>query len=202
MGLFLSRCYHLSAQNDDKLDSTNFSPTTDNWVINNNVGYNNKSDKELENLAKQYMTKIADKRKKRASRRNKRLILSVDKIDNPHNDIPIIDYEDEIEDLEADGYYTLTEQQHYEKPRPIAPNIEEGFKPIKWRKAERIGSGAFGLVYLGLNEETGELMGVKQIPLTEARSTETKIRLNNLMSEIRTLSSLSNKNIVSLLILK
>jgi hypothetical protein len=36
--------------------------------------------------------------------------------------------------------------------------------PIRWRKGEMIGSGAFGQVYLGMNLDTGELLAVKQVP--------------------------------------
>jgi hypothetical protein len=35
--------------------------------------------------------------------------------------------------------------------------------PIRWRKGEMIGSGAFGQVYLGMNLDTGELLAVKQV---------------------------------------
>lgn len=35
--------------------------------------------------------------------------------------------------------------------------------PIKWRKGERLGCGAYGSVYMGLNAETGGLLAVKEI---------------------------------------
>lgn len=35
--------------------------------------------------------------------------------------------------------------------------------PMKWTKGELIGSGAYGKVYLGLNQQTGQLMAVKQV---------------------------------------
>ena len=34
--------------------------------------------------------------------------------------------------------------------------------PVNWTRGELIGAGAFGRVYLGLNNETGQLMAVKQ----------------------------------------
>lgn len=35
--------------------------------------------------------------------------------------------------------------------------------PIRWRKGELIGCGAFGQVYLGMNLDSGELLAVKQV---------------------------------------
>jgi hypothetical protein len=34
--------------------------------------------------------------------------------------------------------------------------------PVSWTRGELIGAGAFGRVYLGLNNDTGQLMAVKQ----------------------------------------
>ena len=36
-------------------------------------------------------------------------------------------------------------------------------EPVHWIKGELIGAGAFGRVYMGLNNETGQLMAVKQV---------------------------------------
>lgn len=36
---------------------------------------------------------------------------------------------------------------------------------INWQIGEMIGAGAFGRVYLGLNNDTGQLMAVKQVCL-------------------------------------
>ncbi len=38
-----------------------------------------------------------------------------------------------------------------------------GSEPVHWTKGELIGAGAFGRVYLGLNDKTGQLMAVKQV---------------------------------------
>ena len=37
--------------------------------------------------------------------------------------------------------------------------------PSKWTRGELVGAGAYGKVYLGLNQETGQLMAVKQVSL-------------------------------------
>eukprot|EP00475_Leptophrys_vorax_P002331 TRINITY_DN11303_c0_g1_i1.p1 TRINITY_DN11303_c0_g1~~TRINITY_DN11303_c0_g1_i1.p1 ORF type:complete len:315 (-),score=24.26 TRINITY_DN11303_c0_g1_i1:42-881(-) len=39
---------------------------------------------------------------------------------------------------------------------------------MKWKRGEMLGEGAYGKVFLGLNEMTGELMAVKQIKMTSA----------------------------------
>ena len=36
-------------------------------------------------------------------------------------------------------------------------------RPIRWRKGELIGAGAFGRVYMGMNLDSGELLAVKQV---------------------------------------
>ncbi|KAL2509040.1 Mitogen-activated protein kinase kinase kinase 3 [Forsythia ovata] len=37
--------------------------------------------------------------------------------------------------------------------------------PIRWRKGELIGSGAFGRVYMGMNLDSGELLAVKEVAI-------------------------------------
>ena len=39
---------------------------------------------------------------------------------------------------------------------------------INWQIGEMVGAGAFGRVYLGLNNDTGQLMAVKQVKLLNA----------------------------------
>lgn len=34
---------------------------------------------------------------------------------------------------------------------------------MRWQRGELIGAGAFGRVYIGMNEDTGELLAVKQV---------------------------------------
>ena len=40
---------------------------------------------------------------------------------------------------------------------------KEDGPPIRWRKGELIGCGAFGRVYMGMNLDSGELLAVKQV---------------------------------------
>jgi serine/threonine protein kinase len=43
---------------------------------------------------------------------------------------------------------------------------------VRWKKGEILGQGAFGVVYLGLNTDTGGLMAVKQIAVEDVSRRE------------------------------
>jgi len=63
---------------------------------------------------------------------------------------------------------------------------------IRWKRGEMLGQGAFGVVYLGLNTTSGELMAVKQVTTDEVSSKE----LASLENEINLLRGLWHRNIV------
>ncbi|RWV85084.1 hypothetical protein BHE74_00035783 [Ensete ventricosum] len=46
-------------------------------------------------------------------------------------------------------------------PSPLPVETDDAL-PIRWRKGELIGCGAFGHVYMGMNLDSGELLAVKQ----------------------------------------
>lgn len=49
-------------------------------------------------------------------------------------------------------------------PLPALPPCKkDDTPPIRWRKGELIGCGAFGRVYMGMNLDSGELLAVKQV---------------------------------------
>lgn len=77
----------------------------------------------------------------------------------------------------------------------LAPSAER--KPVRWKRGELLGSGAFGKVFLGLNEDDGTLMAAKQIPLSNYASGEEMEELLELMErEITLMSRLRHDNIV------
>lgn len=47
-------------------------------------------------------------------------------------------------------------------PLRALPPVEDA-APIRWRKGELVGCGAFGRVYMGMNLDSGELLAVKQV---------------------------------------
>ena len=64
--------------------------------------------------------------------------------------------------------------------------------PLRWKKGEMLGQGAFGVVYLGLNMANGELMAVKQLSREEVSMKE----ISSLENEIKLLQGLWHPNIV------
>lgn len=73
------------------------------------------------------------------------------------------------------------------------------FSPDNWTRGELIGQGAFGSVYLGMNNETGQLMAVKTVTLTHAggaSSTKLSEHLKSLEAEVSVLQGLDHPNIV------
>jgi hypothetical protein len=63
---------------------------------------------------------------------------------------------------------------------------------IRWKRGEMLGQGAFGVVYLGLNVDSGELMAVKQMATEDVSKRE----LSSLENEIHLLRNLRHPNIV------
>ena len=48
-------------------------------------------------------------------------------------------------------------------PPALPPVKKTDAPPIRWRKGELIGCGAFGRVYMGMNLDSGELLAIKQV---------------------------------------
>lgn len=69
---------------------------------------------------------------------------------------------------------------------------DPGSNSVRWKRGEMLGQGAFGVVYLGLNTDSGELMAVKQMAIDEVSSRE----LSSLENEIQLLRNLRHQNIV------
>ena len=64
---------------------------------------------------------------------------------------------------------------------------------IRWKKGDLIGAGSYGKVYIGLNENSGVLMAVKEVEVCDAKEAK------SLQQEIDLMRSLSHDNIVAYL---
>lgn len=84
-------------------------------------------------------------------------------------------------------------------------------RAIRWKRGEILGQGAFGIVYLGLNTDNGELMAVKQMAIEDVSSKyilqllslpstrfidARRRELKSLQNEINLLKGLQHPNIV------
>lgn len=77
----------------------------------------------------------------------------------------------------GDGPQRCESPQRRERERGRTPgttvsatrDLAEPRPPMRWQKGELIGVGAFGRVYVGLDEDTGELLAVKEVRVFAAR---------------------------------
>ncbi|KAL5566092.1 hypothetical protein UlMin_029256 [Ulmus minor] len=79
---------------------------------------------------------------------------------------------------------------------PSAP--KDSVPPIRWRKGELIGCGAFGSVYMGMNLDSGELIAVKQVLIAASTASKDKAQahIKELEEEVKLLKNLYHPNIV------
>jgi serine/threonine protein kinase len=70
--------------------------------------------------------------------------------------------------------------------------------PFSWTKGELIGIGAFGRVYTALNNETGELVAVKQVSFAKDEALQGRVseHIRALEAEVDVLKNLKHENIV------
>ncbi|CAA7027564.1 unnamed protein product [Microthlaspi erraticum] len=84
-------------------------------------------------------------------------------------------------------------------PLPPPPNAAVTIKPpIRWRRGQLIGRGAFGTVYMGMNLDSGELFAVKQVLIGSncASKEKTQAHIQELEEEVKLLKNHSHPNIV------
>ncbi|KAF8019725.1 hypothetical protein BT93_G0429 [Corymbia citriodora subsp. variegata] len=101
---------------------------------------------------------------------------------------PAYDEDDESEDEDDVGNNhsdNISEPVHNVSPNGIT----------SWRKGKLLGSGSFGTVYKGINDEDGSFFAVKEVSLLDPGS-QGKERLSCLQQEIAVLSDLHHENIV------
>jgi len=100
--------------------------------------------------------------------------------------------------LANDGYYSPRTAAQLERPRPPPDSHYSG--PVRWRHNPHkvIGRGASGIVYLGLVEDTAEIVAAKCISLQGLHDGSTASRrvLKTIQREIRTMSGLVHPNVV------
>eukprot|EP01065_Artemidia_motanka_P047689 TRINITY_DN751_c4_g1_i1.p1 TRINITY_DN751_c4_g1~~TRINITY_DN751_c4_g1_i1.p1 ORF type:complete len:937 (+),score=72.93 TRINITY_DN751_c4_g1_i1:79-2811(+) len=78
---------------------------------------------------------------------------------------------------------------------PESVALSEQQTTFRWKKGKILGQGAFGTVFIGLNQETGQLMAVKNVRFDPA-DPKVRDRLKALQREIRVMKQLSHPNIV------
>ncbi|KAK7332978.1 hypothetical protein VNO80_29738 [Phaseolus coccineus] len=95
--------------------------------------------------------------------------------------------------------YCIRTSRVFSKPSPPSPSIPvDAAPPIRWRKGELIGCGAFGQVYVGMNIDSGELLAVKQVLIAANSASKEKAQahIKELEEEVKLLKDLSHPNIV------
>ncbi|KAI4317777.1 hypothetical protein L6164_025620 [Bauhinia variegata] len=82
--------------------------------------------------------------------------------------------------------------------RALPPVPRDNAPPIRWRKGELIGCGAFGRVYMGMKLDSGELIAVKQVLIAanNASKEKTQAHIRELEEEVKLLKNLKHPNIV------
>lgn len=100
-----------------------------------------------------------------------------------------------------DGYYTPEEARLYEtaaQDQSVGDASSGSSSPeIRWQRANLIGTGAFGKVYLGMNLDNGQLLAVKQIPFLNHN--EMSKEIGDFKQEVSVLKCLKHENIVQYL---
>ncbi|XP_016443677.1 mitogen-activated protein kinase kinase kinase NPK1-like [Nicotiana tabacum] len=83
-------------------------------------------------------------------------------------------------------------------PKAVKDEGDAAPRPIRWRKGEMIGCGAFGQVYMGMNLDSGELLAVKQVLIAANGASKEKAQshVKELEEEVKLLKNLSHPHIV------
>eukprot|EP00742_Colponemidia_sp_Colp-10_P005948 GILJ01006362.1.p1 GENE.GILJ01006362.1~~GILJ01006362.1.p1 ORF type:complete len:694 (-),score=99.41 GILJ01006362.1:92-2080(-) len=113
---------------------------------------------------------------------------------------PYMNFADVEEPVSPLQRIKLTRHHHrhdHSKNVPEARAVEDilGGEKLLWKKGDLLGEGAYGRVYRGLNQKTGQFMAVKQLKIDGNFSTYSK-QLSALQWEISTLKGLDHPHIV------
>jgi serine/threonine protein kinase len=98
---------------------------------------------------------------------------------------------------QASGSPIMGPHHHQQQQQPpAAPPTPK--MPIRYKLGTMLGRGAFGTVYLGLDEDTGHLFALKKIQIDPTHN-NASAQLDRLQNEIRLLSKVQHPNIVQYL---
>lgn len=116
--------------------------------------------------------------------------------------------EEEVQGDEEEGpdfiseYGTYTSGElNYHEGQELSESLDKISKlpSKKWLQGARIGAGSFGIVYLGMDPFTGELMAVKQVKIPNEASMNNELQkamIEALEREMTLLKELNHENIV------
>ncbi|KAF5841757.1 kinase-like domain-containing protein [Dunaliella salina] len=114
------------------------------------------------------------------------------------------------ENEKGDGLMPLGQpaiHEEYPLPRHHTSNNNSGHHedfsppqtvPLSWTKGKLIGAGAFGRVFQGLDDDTGQIVAVKQVALTKDETLKGRVaeHVRALEAEVAVLLQLNHRNIV------
>lgn len=123
----------------------------------------------------------------------------------PVGKVDVATHDDETKDIQHDAPMKTCvedpvetiEPPHLRERKPSSDAISKQGERIKWRKGDLIGSGANGRVYLGLEEDTGAIIAVKEIVFSDI--SPNREELEQMQEEIELLRTLRHPNIVAYL---
>lgn len=119
------------------------------------------------------------------------------------NGEPPSDAEEELEETGTDESQPLATAAH--SSRPSEPELpapegragdENKMAQKKWHKGQLLGEGSFGRVWMALDESSGELQAVKEVPLPAQSSEQAENAASQLQEEIALLQRIQHQNIV------
>ena len=85
-----------------------------------------------------------------------------------------------------------------DETQPLKPAKKAGgeAQSKRWQRGQLLGEGSFGRVLMALDEHSGELQAVKEIPLGPASSPQAEQAASQLQEELRLLQQLRHQNVV------
>eukprot|EP00043_Microstomoeca_roanoka_P015304 m.153241 g.153241 ORF g.153241 m.153241 type:complete len:651 (-) comp16229_c4_seq1:204-2156(-) len=102
-------------------------------------------------------------------------------------------------DGHTEAYFAWTHSQRTQPDGSIsdAHSIPQGpSMPKNWKRGKLLGAGAFGQVYLALDEDTGAEIAMKQVQLEDDNGVDTSKEVRSLEDEIQLLRDLRHLRIV------